>query len=110
MRKDNQTASAPEKRTAKKHSKQQQQQQQQKIVLLMRSILITVIILGDSIIKNLNGREMPKTINNPGCKIYVKHLLGAKENCMKDNCITRLQHLHGPEIIANTLINLGLSL
>ena len=81
----------------------------------MRSILVTVIILGDSIIKNLNGWEMPKKINNPGCKIYVKHLLGAKENCMRDNCMTRL-HLHGldfdktAESIANTLINLELSL
>ena len=35
-------------------------------------------------IKHLNGWGMSKKVNNPGCKIYVKHFSGAKTTCMKD--------------------------
>ena len=44
----------------------------------------SVVILGDSMIKHLNGWEMSKKVNNPGCKIYVKHFARAKTICMKD--------------------------
>ena len=40
----------------------------------------SVVILGDSMIKHLNGWEMSKKVNNPGCKIYVKYFVGAKNN------------------------------
>ena len=44
---------------------------------------ISVIVLGDIMIKHLNGMEMSKEVNNPNHKIYVKHFMGAKTTCMK---------------------------
>ena len=41
-------------------------------------------ILGDNMIKELNGWEMSKKVNNPGWRIYVKHFAEAKTTCMKD--------------------------
>ena len=35
-------------------------------------------------IKHLNRWEMSMKINNPGCKIYVKHFALAKTTCMED--------------------------
>ena len=43
----------------------------------------SVIILGDSMIKHLNGWEMSQKKNNPDCNIYVKHFAEAKSICMK---------------------------
>ena len=39
----------------------------------------SVVILGDSMTKHLNGWEMSKKVNNPGCKIYVKRFAGQKQ-------------------------------
>ena len=41
----------------------------------------SVIILGDSIVKHLNGWELSKRL--PRCKVYVKHLSGSKAQCIK---------------------------
>ena len=41
-------------------------------------------MLEDSMIKHLNGWEMLKKVQNPDCKIYVKHFAGAKTTCIKD--------------------------
>ena len=35
-------------------------------------------------IKCLNRWEMSKKVNDPGCKIYVKHFAEANTTCMKD--------------------------
>ena len=42
----------------------------------------SVIILGDSMIKHVNGWEISRKLQN--CKVYVKHFSGAKTKCMKD--------------------------
>ena len=86
----------------------------------------SVVILGDSMIKHLNGWEMSKKVNNPGCKTYVKHFEGAKITCMKDYMQPFLRNapnhfiLHAgindqdsdktAESIANTIIDLATSL
>ena len=86
----------------------------------------SVVILGDSMIKHLNGWEMSKKVNNPGCKIYVKHIAGVKTTCMKDYMQPSLRNtpnhfiLHvgtndlvsdkTAESIANTTIDLATSL
>ena len=41
-----------------------------------------VFILGDSILKHVNGFEITKKLDN--CKVYVKSFSGAKIKCMKD--------------------------
>ena len=43
----------------------------------------SVVILGDSMIKHLNGWEMSKRINSK-CKIFVKTFSGATTTCMED--------------------------
>ena len=86
----------------------------------------SVIILGDSTIKHLNGWEMSKKVNNPGCKIYVKHFARSKTTCMKDYMQPSLRNapkhfiLHvgtndldsdkTAESIVNTIIDLARSL
>ena len=42
----------------------------------------SVIILGDSIVKYINGWEISERL--PQCKVYVKHFSGAKTHCIKD--------------------------
>ena len=42
----------------------------------------SVVVLGDSMIKHLNGWEMPKKIKN--CKVFIRSFLGAKIQCMDD--------------------------
>ena len=41
-----------------------------------------VIILGDSIIKHVNGYDVAGKLNN--CKVFVKSFSGAKVRCLKD--------------------------
>ena len=41
-----------------------------------------VVILGDSIVKHVNGWEIAKKL--PNCKVYAKSFSGAKVRCMKD--------------------------
>ena len=42
----------------------------------------SAVILGDSMVKHLNGWEMSKKIKN--CKVYVRSFAGAKVQCMND--------------------------
>ena len=42
-----------------------------------------IVILGDSMIKHLNGYDMSKKLKN--CKVYVKSFSGSKVRCMKDH-------------------------
>ena len=43
----------------------------------------SIVILGDSMLKHLNGSEMSKKVKSD-CKIFVKHFSGATTNCMED--------------------------
>ena len=42
-----------------------------------------IVILGDSMIKRVNGYDLSKKLKN--CKVYVKSFLGSKVRCMKDH-------------------------
>ena len=42
----------------------------------------SVVMLGDSMVKHINGWEMSKRIKN--CKAYVRSFAGAKVQCMDD--------------------------
>ena len=85
----------------------------------------SVIILGDSMIKHVNGWEISRKLQG-NCKVYVKHFSGAKTKCMKDYikpsqrensdhyilntgtndlCLDR-----SPELIAKSIIDLALTL
>ena len=44
----------------------------------------SVVIIGDSMIKHLNGWDIPKKVHKSESKIYVKPFPGAKTCCMKD--------------------------
>ena len=44
----------------------------------------SIAIIGDSMIKHLNGWDMPKKVHKSECTIYVKSFSGAKISCMKD--------------------------
>ena len=44
----------------------------------------SVVIIGDSMIKHLNGWDMSKEVHKSECKIYVKSFPGAKTSYMKD--------------------------
>ena len=44
---------------------------------------MSVIILGDSMVKNLNGYEVSQRLPSK-CKVYVPNFLGAKMKRMKD--------------------------
>ena len=77
-----------------------------------------VVILGDSIVKHVNGWEIAKKL--PNCKVYAKSFSGAKVRCMKDYLKPSLKQnpdhvvLHvgtydldsdkDPELIANRLL------
>ena len=76
----------PERELLKKYSKQQQQQQQKNYLANEKLVINSelAIILGDCMIKDLNGWEMSKKVNNPDRKVYVKHFAGVKTTCMKD--------------------------
>ena len=43
----------------------------------------SVIILGDSMIKHVNGWEISRKLQG-NCKVYVKHFSGVKTKCMKE--------------------------
>ena len=43
----------------------------------------SVIILGDSMVKHLNGYEVLQMLQSK-CKVYVRNFPGAKRRCMKD--------------------------
>ena len=43
----------------------------------------SVIILGDGMIKHVNGWEISRKLQR-NCKVYVKHFSGAKTRCMKN--------------------------
>ena len=44
----------------------------------------SIVIIGDSMIKHLNGWDMSKKVHKSECKVYVKSFPGAKTSCMKD--------------------------
>ena len=45
----------------------------------------SVVIIGNSMIKHLNGWDMSKKVHKSECKVYVRSFPGAKRSCMKDN-------------------------
>ena len=81
-----------------------------------------VFILGDSIVKHINGYDISRQIEN--CRVYVKGFPGAKTECMKDYAqpTTRENPDHilihvgtndlptrrQPDVIANDIIQLAL--
>ena len=83
------------------------------------------MILSDSIIKHVNGWEISRKVRSD-CKVYVKHLSGAKAKCMKGNIKPSLRenpaHFilrvdtndlclgRSPELIAKSTIDLALTL
>ena len=83
-----------------------------------------VFILGDSIVKHLNGYDISRQIEN--CRVYVKGFPGAKTECMKDyaQSTTRENPNHilihvgtndlpsrrQPDVIAEDIIQLALKL
>ena len=83
-----------------------------------------VIILGDSIIKHVNGYDVAGKLNN--CKVFVKSFSGAKVRCSKDHMKPSLREnpdhfvLHvgtndlnsdrSPELIAKSIADVGSSL
>ena len=80
-----------------------------------------VVILGDSIVKHVNGWEIAKKL--PNCKVYAKSFSGAKVRCMKDYLKSSLRQnpdhvvLHvgtndldsdkDPELIAKSIVDLA---
>ena len=60
----------------------------------------SVIILGDSMIKHVNGWEISRKLQG-NCKVSVKHFSGAKTN---DLCLDR-----SPELTAKSIIDLALT-
>ena len=44
----------------------------------------SVVIIGDSMIKHLNGWDMSEKVHKSECKIYVKSFPGVKTSCMKN--------------------------
>ena len=44
----------------------------------------SVVIIGDSMIKHLNGWDISKKTDKSECKIYEKSFASAKTSCMKD--------------------------
>ena len=79
------------------------------------------VILGDSIVKHVNGWEIAKKL--PNCKVYAKSFSGAKVRCMKDYLKPSLRQnpdhvvLHvgtndldsdkDPELIAKSIVDLA---
>ena len=82
----------------------------------------SVIILGDSMVKHINGWEISKRLQSD-CKVYVKQFSGAKTKCMKDymnpslreNCDHFILHVgtndlnpkRSPELIAKSIVDLA---
>ena len=83
-----------------------------------------VIILGDSVIKHVNGYDMARKLAE--CKVFVKSFSGAKVRCLKDHTKPSLREnpyhfvLHigtndlnsdrSPELIAKSITDVGSSL
>ena len=55
---------------------------------------MSVIILGDSMVKDLNGFEVSRTSPSK-CKVYVRIFSSAKMRCMKDYSAPSLFLKHG---------------
>ena len=85
----------------------------------------SVIILGDSMVKHINGWEISKRLQSD-CKVYVKQFSGARTKCMKDYMKPSLREnpdhfiLHvgtidlnkerSPELIAKSIVDLATTL
>ena len=85
----------------------------------------SVIILGDSMVKHINGWEISKRLQS-NCKVYVKQFSGTRTKCMKDYMKPSLQEnpdhfiLHvdtndlnterSPELIAKSIFDLATTL
>ena len=84
-RKDNQIALIPEKELPKNTPSNSNNNKKRNYPAIEKFVdnSKSVIIIGDSMIKHLNGWEMSKKINNSGCQIYLTHFVGAKTICMK---------------------------
>ena len=83
-----------------------------------------IVILGDSMIKNIKGWEISKKLQN--ANVYVRHFSGAKVRCMKDYLKPSLREnpdhfvLHvgtndldsdrSPDLIAKSIVNVASSL
>ena len=83
-----------------------------------------VIILGDSVIKHVNGYDIARKLDK--CKLFVKSFSGAKVWCLKDHVKPSLREnmdhfvLHmgtndlnsdrSPELIAKSITDVGSSL
>ena len=52
-----------------------------------------VIILGDSVIKHVNGYDIARKLDT--CKVFVKHFSGAKVRCLKDHMKLSLRENQG---------------
>ena len=51
----------------------------------------SVVIIGNSMIKHLNGWDMSKKVRKSECRVYVKSFPGAKTSCMRDYMKTSLR-------------------
>ena len=85
----------------------------------------SVIILGDSMIKHINGWEISKRLQSD-CKVYVKQCSGARKKCMKgymkpplrENpdyfilhvCTNEFNTERSPELIAKSIVDLATTL
>lgn len=85
----------------------------------------SVIILGDSVVKHLNGYDISRKVTSEW-KVYVGNFAGAKKRCMKDYLMPSLREnpdhfiLHmrtkdlnsqrSPEPIAKSIVHLATSL
>ena len=85
----------------------------------------SVIILGDSMVKHINGWKISKRLQSD-CKVYVKQFSGARTKCMKDYMKPSLREnpdhfiLHvgtndlnterSPELIAKSIVGLAKTL
>ena len=47
---------------------------------------MSVIILGDSVVKDLNGYEISRKLPSK-CKVYICSFPGAKTRCIKDSLV-----------------------
>ena len=56
-----------------------------------------IVILGDSMIKHVNGYNMSKKLKN--CKVYVKRFSGSKVQCMKDHMKPSMREKPGYTIL-----------
>lgn len=60
---------------------------QKKMLTILKTVDLqpvkSIVILGDSVFKHLNGQQLPKKVNSH-CKIFVKHFPGETTSCMED--------------------------